>query len=284
MIPSPRCIVLDFDGTFTDVEIEGAPFTHAYRAALADLIGRDLAADWQRAAAEVAAHPGRHGWVHGGKIVAPGNADPYVRCTTVAQLICDAEGRLRDPETRTAVVQAFYQLAYRHTVTAFRPEARATLEQLVASHLPTYVVTNSSTEVVAKKLRELAPAGLDRLTVLGDAQKFVVAEASQPDPRFSALPDERRQSGLERPIHPRRGRYFDALARIWNETGAEPAETLVCGDIYELDLAMPIELGMQVHLVTGPATAPYERAALAAIGERASSGDRVSDVLVRLPR
>jgi len=279
----PKCIVLDFDGTFTDVEIEGAPFVRTYRAALSDLIGRDIGAEWDRAAAEVAAQPGRYGWVHGGKIVAPGNADPYVRCTTVAQLVCDREGRLLDPETRTAIVQAFYQLAYRHTVTAFRPDARETLARVAASGLPTYVVTNSSTQVVEHKLHELAPAGLERLQVIGDAQKYIIAEASDSDPRFAAVPEERRLAGLERAIFPRRGRYFDALARIWQETGATPADTLVCGDIYELDLAMPIELGLLVHLVTGPTTAPYERAAVSALGARGSSGDRISDVLARLP-
>jgi phosphoglycolate phosphatase-like HAD superfamily hydrolase len=280
--PAIKAIVLDFDGTFTDVEVEGAPFVRTYRAALSDLVGRDVSADWERAAAEIAARPGRYGWVHGGRIVAPGNADPYVRCTAVAQLICDAENRLRDPEVRTAVVQAFYQLAYRHTVTAFRPEARETLGKLTETGLPVYVVTNSSTQVVTQKLRELAPPGLERLHVLGDAQKFVVAEATDDDPRFDDVPAERRLDGLERPVYPRRGRYFDALARIWRETGAAPAETLVCGDIFELDLSLPIELGLQVHLVTGPATAPYERAAVAALGARGSAGERVSDVLARL--
>ncbi len=282
MVKAPKCIVLDFDGTFTDVEVEGAPFVRTYRAALSDLIGRDVDADWERAAAEIAARPGRHGWIHGGKIVAPGNADPYVRCTAVAQLICDAENRLRDPEVRTAIVQAFYQLAYRHTVTAFRPEARQTLERIAASGLPTYVVTNSSTQVGTQKLRELDPASLERLQVLGDAQKYVVAEATDLDTRFDDVPGERHLDGLERPIYPRRGRYFDALARIWRETGADPDETLVCGDIFELDLALPIELGLQVHLVTGATTATYERAAMARLGERASSGERVSDVLARL--
>jgi FMN phosphatase YigB (HAD superfamily) len=278
----PECIVLDFDGTFTDVEVEGAPFVRVYRDALSDLIGRNIGADWERATAEIAAHPGKYGWVHGGKIVAPGNADPYVRCTAVAQLICDAENRLRDPEVRTAVVQAFYQLAYRHTVTAFRPDARETLSRLTSTGLPIYVVTNSSTQVVAQKLRELAPAGLERLNVIGDAQKFVVAEASDMDTRFDTVPEEQRLDGLERPVYPRRGRYFDALARIWRETGVRPADTLVCGDIYELDLSLPIELGLQVHLVTGPATTGYERAAVARLGERGGSGERISDVLARI--
>jgi len=282
MVKAPKCIVLDFDGTFTDVEVEGAPFVRTYRTALSDLVGRNISADWETAAAEIAARPGRYGWVHGGKVVAPGNADPYVRCTAIAQLVCDAENKLRDPDVRTAVVQAFYQLAYRHTVTAFRPEARHTLERISATGLPTFVVTNSSTQVVTQKLRELAPAGLDRLQVLGDAQKYVVADAMDLDIRFDGVPSERHLAGLERPIYPRRGRYFDALARIWRETGATPAETLVCGDIFELDLALPIELGLQVHLVTGPTTATYERAAIDALGERASLGERVSDVLARL--
>jgi FMN phosphatase YigB (HAD superfamily) len=278
----PECIVLDFDGTFTDVEVEGAPFVRVYRDALSDLIGRNVGPDWERATAEIAAHPGRYGWVHGGRIVAPGNADPYVRCTAVAQLICDAENRLRDPDVRTAVVQAFYQLAYRHTVTAFRPDARETLSRLTSTGLPVYVVTNSSTQVVAQKLRELAPAGLERLNVIGDAQKFVVAEANDMDTRFDTVPEEQRLDGLERPVYPRRGRYFDALARIWRETGVRPADTLVCGDIYELDLSLPIELGLQVHLVTGPATTPYERAAVARLGERGGTGERISDVLARI--
>jgi len=282
MVTAPKCMVLDFDGTFTDVEVEGAPFVRVYRDALSDLIGRDISADWERATQVIAAAPGRYGWVHGGKIVAPGNADPYVRCTAVAQLICDAENRLRDPEVRTAVVQAFYQLAYRHTVTAFRPDARETLSRLTARGLPVYVVTNSSTQVVTQKLRELAPSGLEQLQVIGDAQKFVVAEANDEDTRFDSVPMERQLDGLERPIYPRRGRYFDALARIWRETGTSPAETLVCGDIFELDLSLPIELGLQVHLVTGPATTAYERAAVARLGERGSTGDRISDVLARV--
>ena len=87
---------------------------------------------------------------------------------------------------------------------------------------------------------------------------------------------------LPRPVYLRRGKYYEALRDIWNQTGTGPESTLVAGDIYELDLALPIELGLQVHLVTGPTTASYERAALAALGPRVSSGDRVSDVLARL--
>jgi phosphoglycolate phosphatase-like HAD superfamily hydrolase len=276
------CIVLDFDGTFTDVETEGAPFVTAYQGLVADLLGRDVSADWVRHAAEIAAHPGKYGWSHGGKIVAPGNADPYVRCTTVAQRLFDEAGVLRQSDTRTAIVQAFYQLCYRHTVTAFRPDARDTLEGLLASGRPVWVVTNSRTDIVAEKLIELGPRGVERLQIIGDAQKYVIAEPAAADPRFAGLAAEKTLPGLERPVHLRRGRYFEALARIWRETGTRPAETLVCGDIFELDLAMPIELGLGVHLVTGPTTAAHELAAVEAVGGRGSHGGRIADVLARL--
>jgi hypothetical protein len=278
---STQCIVLDFDGTFTDVEIEGAPFVRAYQKAVSDLLGRDVSSEWAGHAAEIAADPGRYGWTHGGKIVAPGNADPYVRCTTVAQRIFDQAGLLQDGDTRTAVVQAFYQLCYRHTVNAFRSDARQTLEALLASDKPIWVVTNSRTDIVAEKLAELAPRGGERLRIIGDAQKYVVAEPQVGDPRFTGLPVEKRLPGLERPVFLRRGKYFDALAHIWSQTGAGPESTLVCGDIFELDLAMPIELGLGVHMVVGPSTAEHERAAVSAIGARGSMGP-LAGVLARV--
>ncbi len=274
-----RCVVLDFDGTFTDVEREAAPFVHAYRAGLAELAGGNVDADWQRVSAAIDAQPERWGWQNGGVIVAPGNADPYVRSTTIAQAILDERGLLPDAAARSAATGRLYQAAYVHTVTAFRPDARETLAAICASGRPAYVVTNARTDVVQHKLAELAPAGGERLRIIGDAGKYVVADASTPDARFAAVPAERRLPGLPRPVYPRRGRYFDALARIWRETGVVPAETLVCGDIFELDLTLPLELGLLAHLVTGPNTAGYERAALATHGVRTRTGDQVSTVL-----
>jgi FMN phosphatase YigB (HAD superfamily) len=281
-VTNVRAIVVDFDGTFTDVEIEGAPFQAAYRAALADLVGSPIEAEWEAALAELRRAPERYGWMHGGKIVAPGNADPYVRSTSAAQQIFDQRRLLKDPEVRTAVVQAFYAHAYRKTVTAFRTDARATLETLLASGRPVFVVTNSHTDVVEAKLRDLAPTGLHDLKVLGDAKKYIVCEPPLPDERFSKVPQTVQLAGLPRQSWPRRGHYFETLAKIWRDTVATPETTLVVGDIYELDLLLPAELGAQVHLVTGPATAPYERAAIEALGPRAALSERVGDVVHRI--
>jgi hypothetical protein len=46
--------------------------------------------------------------------------------------------------------------------------------------------------------------------------------------------------------------------------------TVFCGDIWEMDLAMPYALGAKVHLLDRTApfdTCPYERQALAAYGK-----------------
>lgn len=277
----PKCVILDFDGTFTDVEQEGAPFTAAFRAAVADLVGRDVEADWARHAAEVDARPDVFGWEFDGKLVAPGNADPYIRATTVAQRIFTQHGVLADPAVRATIVSALYHLAYAKSGTAFRPTAREVLATLAQSERPVFVVTNAATAVVNRKLRELNPPGLEKLEVIGDARKYAVVPSARKDPRFDAVPTEQQLVGLARPVSPRRGHYFDALAAIAERTGVEFRDMIVCGDIYELDLVLPLALGMQVHLVTGPQTPAYERGALVELEPRASMGT-LDELLLRV--
>jgi phosphoglycolate phosphatase-like HAD superfamily hydrolase len=277
----PKCVILDFDGTFTDVEIEAAPFTEAFRAAVADLVGKNVDDDWARHVREVDARPDVYGWEFDGKLVAPANADPYIRATTVAQRIFADHGVLKDGAVRATIVSALYHLAYVRSATAFRESAREVLATVAGTGLPVFVVTNASTAIVTRKLQELAPPGLERIEVIGDAQKYAVVEPSKRDARFEVVPAELHLPGLTRPISPRRGRYFDQLARISDRTGVAFRDMIVCGDIYELDLVLPLELGMSVHLVSGPQTPAYERGALVEAGDRASIGT-LDELLNRL--
>lgn len=280
-----KCIILDFDGTFTDVAREAEPFVAAFRDAVFDLLGRQLPKEWDEQAAKITENPGLHGWVHEGRIVAPASADPYIHTTTTAHLIFDATGILKDGRTRAAILQALYHHAYENTLTAFRPHAKEVLEELASSGIPTFVVTNARTDAAQKKLRTLGPVGIDRIEVHGDARKFIVGEAESTDERFARVPERLSLPGLERPVFPRRGRYFDALASIMRRVGASPEEVLVCGDIYELDLSLPLELGMQVHLVTGPkAPAAHEIAWLERYGARSSHADDLEAILARIKR
>jgi FMN phosphatase YigB (HAD superfamily) len=284
-----RAIILDFDGTFTDVRAEAAPFADEFRRDVFDLLGRDAREAWDRAAREVDAHPGKFGWEQSGAIVAPAAADPYIHTTTVAQLVLTEAGVLRDRTTRDAVVQALYHKAYHHTKTAFRPDARDVLEALVARGLPLFVVTNARTDAVLRKLEHLL--GADRLrslldaralSIRGDARKFVLGDPSLGDARFEALAREVFVPGLERPVQIRRGPYFETIASVLAEASATATELLVCGDIFELDLALPAALGAHVHLVTREGSPAYERDAISALGARGAVSLELSALLPRL--
>ncbi|MBL8604218.1 MAG: HAD family hydrolase [Myxococcales bacterium] len=254
-----RCVVLDFDGTFTDVETESAPFRAYFQSLMADLLGRDLRAEWEREERRIVERPEVHGWEFDGRVVAPSTADPYLLTTATVQGIFDAGALLRNPLLRTAISQTLYGLAYERTLTAFKPDARETLERLVAVGLPVYVVTNSRTDVVSHKLDQLGLTQRARVKVMGEAKKFWVTPSTRPAAQFAMLP-EFEAAPIARPVYLRRGRYYDALAAIWEATNTLPEETLVCGDIYELDLALPAALGCKVALTESKRTLEFERA------------------------
>lgn len=280
---SIRCVVLDLDGTLTDVPRESPPFCDAFPALVADLLGRDLGSTWREAERAVHARSPEAGWMIEGHAVGPADADPYILASSAAQMVFDQAGVLqRDSSLRSEITTTLFRRAYHRTRTAFRPESKHVLEALLARLPAVYVVTNAATEDATRKLAELAPAGLDRLRIRGDAGKFMIGAPARPDPRFDAVPSERRFPGLSRPVLLSRGRYFDALSAIWAESGAGPEATLVCGDIFELDLALPAELGAHVQLVRRENTFAYEEDAVRALGDRGRVGDGIAELLRRV--
>ena len=276
------CVVLDFDGTFTDVAAEGAPFVRHFKARLSEVLGREVEPAWSEETAAVLAGAEAFGWNVGGRIVAPATADPYLQTTCVAHRVLGRFGALADAEARNDVVQTLYREAYTHSATAFKPEAKEVLEALLDTGLPVHVVTNAHTDMVEAKLTKLAPRGRERLRVSGDARKFLIEPATTPDAVFGALPETTHADALVRPIYLRRGRYYDALRRIWNETDTSPETTLVAGDIFELDLAMPAALGASVQLVERTNVLEYERRAIAALGARGGTHPSLHAILPRL--
>ena len=275
------CIILDFDGTFTEVDAEATPFIAAFQAGLSRVLEQDIAAPWRSAEARILAAPAAHGWENDGHIVAPSHADPYILCTSVAQLLLEDLKPGLETESRSEILQSLFKQCYPLADTVFRPEAREVVSSILALPQPTYVVTNSHSESVRSKLRDLAPTGLDRLGLCGDAKKFVLGDPVPNDERYQRVPETMELDGLARRIRLDRGHYYEVLRSIWRETGAAPERTLVVGDIFELDLALPSALGTAVHLVTRPSTADYERHA--AIGaNRGGASPTLGAVLDRL--
>jgi phosphoglycolate phosphatase-like HAD superfamily hydrolase len=266
-----RTVILDFDGTCTDVEREAEGFLVRYKQDLAGVLGReDIQGAWAAAEAAVLAEPARHGMVIGGLLVAP-PVDPYLLATSISAAL---EPDLPDSET-----ERLFKENYRYTTTAFKPEACAVVEALAAADVHFFIVTNSDPATVGSKLDTLGPIGRASIRLHGDARKFLVTE---PDvhagsARFAAVAATHAVEGWARPIHTRRGHYFDALESIWRETDTTPHDTLVVGDVFELDLVLPGMLGCQLHLAAGSRTLAYERVGTEAFG--GTHGDDLREVL-----
>lgn len=256
-------LVLDFDGTMTDAEKEGAPFRGAYLDDIATLAGlpRDEVESMAvRFEAAVALNAHAEGWLYGGSIVAPATVDPYLRVMPVARRILDEAGAFTVPSERDRLLDGvLYKHNYGRTAIAFRPGAGEVLRRLRGTQ--TYIVTNSHTDAVQHKLRVLGGDGgdLDWLVarVRGRAQKYVI------DASWNAVAPSMQLPGLARPVLLRRRRYHDALEALRQRAGVGWRDVVVVGDIFELDLALPLALGARVGLLCNAFTPAWERNFLA---------------------
>ncbi len=252
-------LVLDFDGTMTDAEAEGAPFAAGYLEDLALLVGRpandpELRAIADAARARIETDP-EAAFVWMGKAVAPSRVDPYLRMVPIAHAVLDALGGFKDPTDRGILLgRILYKYNYAKTAIAPRAGARELLVSLAGTD--TWVVTNSYTEHVAHKIRVI-DGGRGELAwladrVRGNASKFEV------DDGWDGAPATLQIDGLRRPVLLRRRKYHAALAELL--AGRPFSELTVIGDIFELDLAMPLALGARIGLVATEQTPPHELA------------------------
>ena len=259
-----QALVLDFDGTMTDAEAEGGPFRAGYLEDLCALVGRkamdpEIEAIADAVDRELAAAPEKHPFTWMGNAVAPATVDPYLRMVPIANRIFDTFGVMPNAQERGRLFgTVLYKYNYAKTLgrPVFRPGAGECLQRLVDR--PVFVVTNSDTHAVASKIATLdrEHPGVARLTarVHGFARKFDL------EPDWDGVAAELRLPGLERPVLLRRRTYHDMLAQVVAEAGSSFAELCVVGDIFELDLALPLALGARVGLVRSARTPSYELA------------------------
>ena len=64
--------------------------------------------------------------------------------------------------------------------------------------------------------------------------------------------------GLRRPVLLRRRLYFDALERLRGGADVGWEDVVVVGDIFELDLCLPLAMGARVGLFANEFTPQYE--------------------------
>lgn len=257
-------LILDFDGTVTDAETEGAPFRDGYLEDLAILTDqpleriRELAEGFE---ADVRADPDAHGWIYDGHIVAPAAVDPYLRIMPVARSIFDQVGAFANDADRSRLLDGIlYKYNYTKTGIAFRDGAFELLSNLIGSE--SWIVTNSHTEPVQDKIRtlDIERGMLDWWVprVRGRARKYMV------DTEYDAIDEHLEVPGLTRPVLLRRPQYVETIADLLEESGETWDDLWVFGDIFELDLAVPLALGARVGLVVNEFTPAYERDFVAA--------------------
>ena len=265
-----KLLILDFDGTFTDSEVEGAPFAAVYPQIIAAAAGAgtEFAALWPAALAQTRHDSPTFGWRMNGKDAAPADADPYIRCSMAAHKVLDQLGLVMTPAQRDQLLAQTYQQSYVHSGIAFRPHAGEALQALLDRGIAVVVVTNSSTGHVQHKINQLGLRDPSRVTVFGNAMKFWIDAGQTGDARFDDLQEAEVSPSLGRPLWVKRSRYFALFAELWQEHGADAATTAVCGDIYELDLALPAALGCRVALMRRQNTYAFELEAVAAKGPR----------------
>ncbi len=261
-----RLLVLDFDGTMTDAEVEGVPFRLGYLEDVSLLCGLRLEEVLTLAEAfevEVDDNAHAYGWDFEGRIVAPASVDPYLRMMPVARMIFDHTQTLMDPRDRNRLLGAvLYKYNYQKTQDAFRPGALDVLQSLKAT--PLRVVTQSPTDLVREKLRRFGAradgsCALDWLLprVHGSVKKY------QLDDTFTDVPEAMTLPGLARPVWLRRVDYHRMLAALLHDEGCGWDDLVVVGDIFELDLSLPLALGARVGLLANAFTPEYEMAFLA---------------------
>ena len=240
-------VILDFDGTLTDIDQEYQYISSSVRD---DLSLHEL--QWETAADILKMFPDKRGLKLDGIVVAP-PADNYLFAANVASLA--------DPNLTDATITTSIMKSYRLPEIVFKPEAKDFLNGLISLGYGIYIVTNSSTNLVHSKLTEHMGANLAELGVyvFGNAQKYLVSNFSgEMDIRESAALE-----GLDRPAYLRRGKYLEILNRIWAENALDPTNSLVVGDVFELDLLLPAYLGSKVALLESPRTFHYEKVATA---------------------
>ena len=251
-----KIVVLDFDGTLTQVKEEAKPFLKSFKKDYANFLSKDnLDKEWEEIEKEILKNPEQYGWKDKGLIIAPAKVDDYILASVVAQVLLDKYDVFKKDKERDEIVHQIFRQNYLKSKICFKKEAKEVLEKLIKK-LPVFIVTNSRPDAVLNKIQVLNPLGKEKLKIFGEAQKNWL------DANFDLVPEFIKIQGLERKIYLRRKRYYDVLNQIWEQSSVKPEQCLIVGDVFELDLVLPAKLGCNIFLITNSQTPDYEKQAV----------------------
>jgi FMN phosphatase YigB (HAD superfamily) len=245
-------LLSDFDGVLTDPSGEARRVRELFDADLAAARpGRESETRATVAAAEATcdAAPHAHGWSWEGRITAYVNEDPFVRVNGIAaRLDLDADAGAPGPATLRDALRARGRKDFRDAAQAsyvgmtqetaagkihpLDPVVGELFRGLMGRGVEIVVVSNSRTDRILQLLRGagLAPVGHGEgdgpLRVRGDAKKFVLGADAAARRAFAA---GRYEIHVDRP-------HYETILR-------EERPDFVMGDVFSLDLALPLHLG-----------------------------------------
>ena len=243
-------IVTDFDGTVTDVQKEAETYYLTYLERLAvvcSIKSDELEGMMAMARSTILQNPTEYGWTVDGKIIAPATSDPYLFTQSCAMLVLKKEaGRYGVPpkEEWSELISSLFAYSYPKAGIYFR-EGALEYVKVLSQFSKLTVVTNSSTDSVERKLKMLL--GVDQtIKVVGNAKKYKL------DPTWKEVPESTTIKGLKRPVYLRRKNYANVLTSLGDVDA-------VCGDIWELDLALPERFGIYTGLILSDNTPIWEK-------------------------
>ncbi len=254
--PPIDTLILDFDGTLTNIEEETKPYIEGYRQGLARELGfgqREIETYWNEARNKNLKNPEKYAWQLDGIPVASATSDPILICYSITDEIFAMAGKTLSQNERRDLFGKLFLENRPKMGHIFKEGADKFLSEVYdLFNGRVYIVTNNSTDNVTNRIRHL-PSDHSRIQILGRANKYVV------NINFKELPETINIPGLERPVYLRRQHYYKTLDKIIQEQSTEASKIVVIGDIWELDLALPQYLGMCVGLTPGLTTPKYEK-------------------------
>ncbi|GEP50933.1 hypothetical protein FNO01nite_16050 [Flavobacterium noncentrifugens] len=288
-------VVLDFDGTCTQIQVIYQAYLNDYFQNLIDFLQVNYADvsitsdEWQAAQQQIREHSPSAGWMLAGCPSAPAAADPYILADESAKFL------LRKKEIYVSIPADINARAYAANPAPWRDDVYETINRLIENGIDIHFVSNSGTKMINGRLQELfeGVAGVPKkINVQSDAAKFKICELAwdnetvAKDNRilFNCLAPVAwgNHESVTRPIYIRRGAYFEAICKVFNNNLQKLKSTVFCGDIWEMDLAMPHALGANVHLLDRAhpfETYNFELKAVSNYGNFGKSGKNFSSLL-----
>lgn len=243
-------IIFDFDGTLTDIEKSSADWQKKYPKVCAEMLGANYI-DIKNRYFEIKndlINQNNKGFIIAGYNSLPASSDPYIKSqAAMIDLIKEDCGKnFETPKDITKfLINSFSNTnKISQDKTFFRDGAEDFLNK-VKKNYRAFIITNSDGDKTISALQSISH---DDIEVYGNAKKLFVNSEN-----ISCLfPNFPRITLLDR-------KEYTKILKDLQRRGIEPEETIVVGDIFELDLAIPTFLGYDIIQIDNGSTPKHEK-------------------------